>query len=195
MSKEKTEVSDLKEAVYELTGDLNQLVSREHHKLQDELGQVSMLVSDAVKTLGESFSDLNEQVAEQASLVELIVAEVLESQVSGSKGEEAEKLDKVSKLSQQINRNVAVAIRSLQFDDIVQQLVTHSHNRTEKMEQLFVSLSRKLFELKDLDPQDSMQIADYIEAMQKEITHFRITLEKANPVRQTSMGVGKTELF
>ena len=185
-----TESSDLREAVYVLAEDLNGLVSREHQILQGELGQVSTLVSDAIKTLVESFNNLNGQVAEQENLVQFIVAEVLDSN-----DQDVEQVGRISELSQQINQNVASATRSLQFDDIVQQLVTHSHRRTRQMEQLFAVLSNKLSEMKVVEPQDLTQIAENIEAMQEEINRFRVALEKTNPVKQTSMGAGKAELF
>lgn len=190
IDKGSTESSDLREAVYGLAEDLNRLVSREHQIMQGELGQVSTLVGDAIKTLVESFNNLNGQVAEQENLIQFIVAEVL-----NSSDQELEQLGRISELSQQINQNVASAIRSLQFEDIVQQLVTHSHRRTKQMEQLFAGLTKKLSELKVVEPQDSTQIAKYLEAMQEEINRFRVALEKTNPVKQTSIGAGKAELF
>ena len=190
MDKGNNELSDLREAVYGLAEDLNRLVSREHQILKGELGQVSTLVGDAIKTLVESFNSLNGQVAEQENLVQFIVAEVMDAN-----DQELEQVGRISELSQQINQNVASVTRSLQFDDIVQQLVTHSYRRTEQMEQLFAGLSKKLSELKVVEPQDSTLIAKYIEAMQEEINRFRVALEKTNPVKQTSMGAGKAELF
>ncbi len=182
--------SDFREAVYGLAEDLNRLITREQQILQGELRQVSTLVGDAIKTLVESFNSLNEQVAEQENLIQIIVAEVLDSN-----DQELAQVSRISELSQQISQNVASATRSLQFDDIVQQLVTHSHRRTKQMEQLFAGLTKKLSELKVVEPQDSTQIAKYIEAMQEEINCFRVALEKTNPVKQTSMSAGKAELF
>lgn len=190
MGKVNTESSDLREAIYGLAEDLNRLVSRENQILQGELGQVSTLVGDAIKMLVESFNNLIGQVVEQENLVQFIVAEVL-----NSSDQEVEQLGRISELSQQINQNVASATRSLQFDDIVQQLIIHSHRRTKQMEQLFAGLNKKLSELKVVEPQDSTQIAKYLEAMQEEINRFRVALEKTNPVKQTSMGAGKAELF
>ena len=190
MGKEIIGSSELREAVYGLAEDLNQLVSREHQILQDELGQVSTLVDDAIKTLVESFNSLNRKLVEQENFVQLIVAEVLDPN-----DQEIEQLCRISELSQQINRDVASATRSLQFDDIVQQLVTHSHHRTEKMEELFAGLFEKLSKLKIAEPQDAILVAKYLEAMQEDITHCRVALGKTNPVKQTSMGAGKTDLF
>ena len=101
MGKVNTESSDLREAVYGLAEDLNRLVSRENQILQGELGQVSTLVGDAIKTLVESFNNLNEQVAEQENLIQVIVAEVLDSN-----DQEVEQLGRISELSQQINQDV-----------------------------------------------------------------------------------------
>jgi iron-sulfur cluster repair protein YtfE (RIC family) len=195
MDKDKTESSDLAEAIYNFADDLNGLVSRENQILQGELSQVSMLVGDAIKTLVESFNSLNDQVAEQADIVQCIVAQVTDPQASDSGDRQVEQLARISELNQQINQNVASATRSLQFDDIVQQSVAHSHNRAEQMEQLFVGLYEKLSELKVAEPQDATLVAKYLEAMHEEITHCRVALEKANPVKQTSMGAGKAELF
>ena len=190
MGKGIIESSDLRAAIYALADDLNQLVSREHQILQDELGQVSTLVGDAIKMLVESFNSLNRELAEQENLIQLFIAEVLDSN-----DQEVEQLGRISALSKQIKQNVLTATRSLQFDDIVQQLVVHSHHRTEKMEELFDGLFEKLSELKVAEPQDATLVAKYLEAMHEEITHCRVALEKANPVKQTSMGAGKAELF
>jgi len=190
MDKGNTGSSDLREAVYGLAEDLNRLVSRENQILQGELGQISTLVGDAIKTLVESFNNLNGQVAEQENLVQFIVAEILHSNE-----QELEQVGRILELSQQINQNVTSATRLLQFDDIVQQLVTHSHRRTKQMEKLFAGLTKKLSELKAVEPQDSTQIAKYLEAMQEEINCFRVALEKTNPVKQTSMDAGKAVLF
>ena len=195
MSKGKSESSDLKTAVHDLAGDLNRLVSREHQILQGELGQVSTLVDDAIKTLVESFNSLNGQVAEQETLIQSIVDEFLDSPASDSGDQGVKQLARISELARLINQNVASATRSLQFDDIVQQLVVHSRNRAEKMEYLFAGLYEKLSELQVVEPYNSTQIEKYIEAMQEEISHFRVALEKTNPVKQTSMGSGKVKLF
>ncbi len=195
MEKDKTESSDLTEAINNLADDLNSLVSQEHQILQGELSQVSMLVGDAIRTLVQSFNSLNDQVAEQADIVQGIVAQVTDPQGSDSGDRQVEQLARISELNQQINRNVASATRSLQFDDIVQQLVAHSRNRSEQMEQLFVGLYEKLSELKVAEPGDAKQAAKYIDAMQEEVSRIRLGLEKANPVRQTTMRAGKAELF
>ena len=195
MGKVKKKSSEHREAVYDLTEDLNHLVSREHQILQDELGQVSTLVGDAIKILAKSFNNLNQQVAEQVSLVRSIADEVSDSQDPASGDQGVAGLDRIADISQQINQNVASAVRSLQFDDIVQQLVIHSQRRAEQMEQLFADLHEKILVLKAVDPQNATQITENLEAMQEAISQSRFALDKTNPVKQTSMGTGEVELF
>lgn len=195
MGKVKKKSSEHREAVYDLTEDLNYLVSREHQILQDELGQVSTLVGDAIKILAKSFNNLNQQVAEQVSLVRSIADEVSDSQDPASGDQGVAGLDRIADISQQINQNVASAVRSLQFDDIVQQLVIHSQRRAEQMEQLFADLHEKILVLKAVDPQNATQITENLEAMQEAISQSRFALDKTNPVKQTSMGTGEVELF
>jgi len=169
---------------------LNGLVVREHQILQEELGQLSALIRDAVATLEESFRVINEQASEQSKLA-TSTAEVLNEK----KQRLPIGLDNISKISEQINKNVATAVRSLQFEDIIQQLAAHSNNRAAQIEQLFVKLGEKLITLESIKSDEAIRIEQIIHAMQSDMEDFRHAVEKDNPVKQATMDEGKIELF
>jgi len=174
----------------DLATTLNGLVVREHQILQEELGQLSTLIRDAIATLEESFHLINEQASEQSKLA-TSTAEVLNEK----KQRLPIGLDNISKISEQINKNVATAVRSLQFEDIIQQLAAHSNNRAAQIEQLFVKLGEKLITLESIKSDEAICIEQIIYAMQSDMEDFRRAVEKGNPVKQATMDEGKIELF
>lgn len=169
---------------------LNELVVREHQILQDELRQLSTLIKDAISTLDTSFKQINENASAQTKLVSSIT-DILKN-IDQSIPRE---IDEINKVSEQIDKNVATAVRSLQFEDIIQQLAAHSSNRASQIEQLFKKLGENLAILKTIDENDMAQIEQVIQAMQSDMEDFRRAVEKDNPVKQASMGEGKIELF
>ena len=189
---EKTDTgqSETRILLQDLAVTLNGLVVREHQILQEELKQLSSLFRDAISTLEKSFHSVNTQVLKQSDLAKSI-AEALDEK----KQHLSVELDNISTISEQINKNVATAVRSLQVEDIIQQLAAHSNNRAEQIEQLFVKLGDKLNVLKSIATDDTPQIEQIIHAMQVDMEDFRKAVEKDNPVKQVSMDEGKIELF
>ena len=102
---------------------------------------------------------------------------------------------KVTDISKEIGSHTSSTIRTLQFDDIVQQLAGHTCERIARMQELFAELDGKLTEIKQMDAEDDVAIQQRILEMYKEVGRFRAKLEKENPVRQRSMEAGKIELF
>jgi len=188
VSKKKLESSETQGVLYKLADDLHYLVNREHQIIGDELEQMSSLVSDAIKTLVKSFNNLNINMADQAQLVQEIVASA-----SAGKGKNtASCQEEFLKLSRDMKQNIATTVRSFQFEDIVQQLVVHCRTRSDGMEQLFTRLDSGLAQLKTADEQQAVQIVDI---MRKDVAELRALLERANPVKQDSMRAGGVELF
>ena len=186
MTKIINNVNDIQQALYKLADELGDLVLREHQILQGEMRQVGVLVSDAVKNLDSNFRTLNACVSEQTAILD----KVLDTGCI-----DKDQRQKLSEIGNQINTHTSTTIRSLQFDDIVQQLAGHTCNRIAHMQELFVGLETKLTKIKQLESQEKSDIQKLIKMMQEEVGYFRVKLEKENPVKQRSMDAGKIELF
>lgn len=181
-----SEVSEIHTMLFELANELSQLVVREHQILQKEMQQVQVLVSDAVKNLDSNFRGLDSKASEQADILD----EVFQScQVSDDQQK------KLKDITHQINSHTSTTIRSLQFDDIVQQLAGHTCNRISQMQDLFLEFEDKLAIISQLDVGDTDAISERVQMLREEVACLRTRLEKENPVRQHSMDAGKIELF
>lgn len=184
MSTEQDGSSDIQTLLYELETGLYGLIKREHIEIRDELSQMGSVVSDAIKTLVQSLNSLSVQLKEQTKLVAEMT---VEGDAAGM-----ERQREYQALSRMIDQNLSAVVRSFQFEDIVQQLVSHCRTRSDGLEQLFERLNRDVAQLKNASHDESGKI---LSAMQVDVAIVRKQLEKENPVKQTSMGAGGIELF
>ena len=180
-------LSEPRTLLHKLANDLNRVVIKEHQILQHELKQISTLIKDAIKTLEDSFNCISDQSSEQLQLVKSIV-EI--TTINNS-----DDLPRLSELTNGITKNVANAVRSLQFEDIVQQLTVHSHSRVEQMALLLSRLGNSLDKLNTIDSEKIDLMTQTIMEMQDDLQNFCNAVEKENPVKQHSMREGKIELF
>ena len=122
MSIKQDESSEVQSLLYDLEGELYVLIKREHAEISDELSQMGLVVSDAIKTLVQSLNSLSGQLKEQNELVPLIA--------SAADDAESEKHQQAyHAVSKMVNQNITAVVRSFQFEDIVQQLVTQCGTR------------------------------------------------------------------
>lgn len=183
---DKNKKDDVGEELYDIARALSELVLREHQILQEEMTQMTSLVEDAVKRLDDDFRQLNAVTIEHSVKVDEALAEGLM---------DASMHKTLSRVGDQINQRVSSTVRALQFDDIVQQLSSHSRERIFQMQALFVELTKNLDDSKQGTSKDDATHLLHIRNMKEEINRFRIRLEKENPVKQHSMQAGKIELF
>ena len=176
--------AEIQALLYELEEGLYGLIKREHIEIRDELSQMGLVVSDAIKTLVKSLNGLSVQLKEQSKLVD----EMTLSGDVASMGKQQE----YRALSKMVDQNISAVVRSFQFEDIVQQLVTHCRTRSDGLEQLFERLNQDVNKLKSADHEEYGQV---LSAMKVDVAQVRKQLEKENPVKQTSMGAGGIELF
>ena len=185
MSINQDESSKIQSLLYDLESELYVLIKREHAEISDELSQMGMVVSDAIKTLVQSLNSLSGQLKEQNELVQKISSAV--DDVESEKQQQA-----YHAVSKMVSRNIIDVVRSFQFEDIVQQLVTHCGSRSENLEQLFDRINQNVEDLKNAAQGESEYI---LSVMKTDIAKISEDLKKENPVKQTSMTAGGTELF
>lgn len=185
MSIKQDKSSDIQSLLYDLEGELYVLIKREHAEISDELSQMGLVVSDAIKTLVQSLNSLSGQLKEQNELVQQISSAV--DDLESEKHQQA-----YHAVSKMVNQNITAVVRSFQFEDIVQQLVAHCSSRSENLEQLFDRVNQNVDELKNADQTESGRI---LSVMMADVAKISDDLKKENPVKQTSMGEGGIELF
>ena len=183
MSIKQNESAEIQSLLYKLEGELHVLFKREHAEIRDELSQMGSVVSDAIKTLVQSLNSLSSQINEQDELVLKMAV------LAGSIETESQQYQELSKM---VRQNIIAVVRSLQFEDIVQQLVSHCRSRSDGLEQLIDRLNQNFNILKNTTQGEAEQV---LLVMKADVAKVRMDLEKENPVKQTSMGVGKIELF
>ena len=83
-------------------------------------------------------------------------------------------------------------VTSLQFDDIVQQLTKHAQSRTRHLQTMFKNIATNL---EKLDCKFNSAFNSRILALKHDVNNLKNELQKENPVKQSSLTTGKTELF
>ena len=185
MTTHNNESDEIQSLLYKLETELHGLFKREHAEIRDELSQMGSVVSDAIKTLMQNLNSLNVHLKEQDELVQKISTGI-------DRAENEKQFHEYQALSKMIGQNITAVVRSFQFEDIVQQLVSHCRTRSDGLELLVDQLNQNVSQLKGCTQDENEQI---ISLMMADIAKARQKLEKENPVKQTSMGAGDIELF
>ncbi|MDX8389262.1 MAG: hypothetical protein R8M38_02110 [Mariprofundaceae bacterium] len=103
----------------------------------------------------------------------------------------------VNMVNSRIRKHLGVAIRSLQFEDIVSQSLGHTTLHLDRMEGFVLHLSKGLAAIK---VSENMTVDEYsmqVAAIHAEMLNYRkeLRLEEKNPVSQESMDEGDIDLF
>ena len=178
---------EISDALSDLAGDLVNLMIREHQYIHQELEHVRQLVGDAARSLTASFDQINILAIEQNTMITLAL------QLNTTDNESF--LEQCKRVDNNHRENRLKIVTALQFDDIVQQLTSHAQNRAKNIQAMFKNLDETLKELKTLDNENSPELMTRIQDIKQDVETFRTELEKENPVKQTSLAIGKTELF
>ena len=185
----KSDNSKLNNSLHELSCDVSQLVIREQQLLNEELLRMSRLLQEAAISLRQCFTVMGQQLEHQALLLK---QRDLKLQVERRK--DAGK-DELLLATFEIGSYVGQAVRSLQFEDIIQQLIGHSRRRAEEIEKMFVGLQDRINDMREYDAKDLDQVLDALERCHQEIASVKEALTIANPVKQQSLEKGDVTLF
>ena len=102
-------------------------------------------------------------------------------------------------IAEQVQASVGQAIISLQFQDMVTQLLGHVNRRLELLEEVVVDEQKMLTTLSDIkDPVAAMAALDSIQAHIESVSQKLAALKQGvnhNPVQQTGYDSGDVELF
>jgi methyl-accepting chemotaxis protein len=109
----------------------------------------------------------------------------------------AEHLDEIGDFTNKIKGNVIVAVRSLQFEDIVRQAVLQTQANLEGLKSIMGAACEDLDELGKEGGEDSRKYAVRLRGIRDRLLEAKtkIMQEKRKPVHQSSMAEGSVELF
>ena len=158
--------------------ELNDNIREQVYSTKDTITDARKIIFDmAAKDMNVHLSaktKVDEMLAEVANIDKVIEARMAD----------------VSGLNDSIKKNVEVAVRSLQFEDMAQQLINHIKDNVVRMASALDSVSSVATE-SDVYQAHSMselkeKLSDLVEYLKK---------DSHKPVRQDSMGEGDVELF
>jgi len=187
MNNTNTTIKDISPLLSELADDLTGLMIREHQYIHEELEHVRNLVRDATRSLSSSFDEMNILAIEQTTMVTLAL------QLNNANNKEL--LEQCKRSEKHYRANQVKIVTALQFDDIVQQLTQHAQNRALSIQAMFKRLDGALKRFKRLDHKEDPEFISEILQLKQDVAKFRTELEKENPVKQSSLSIGRTELF
>lgn len=106
-------------------------------------------------------------------------------------------LDEINGVTNQIKDNVVVAVRSLQFEDIVRQAVLQTQGNLEGLKTLLRGVCAELGEMGMAKLSSGQEYRDKLHEIKGHLHEARLKLQggKHNPVHQSSMSEGSVELF
>ncbi|HET9958144.1 MAG TPA: methyl-accepting chemotaxis protein [Polyangiaceae bacterium] len=157
---------------------LNDQIAVQLKKTARAMGEVQRLLVDSSTRDSDATESAEARI--QSSL-----ADLAELDRSVGKGLEA-----VSQIAHRTSESVGAAVRCLQFEDIVGQLLDSVQGRIERVERALGSFERLVTSVSAPQP----QLASELEAQLDELSEI-FEEEHDCPVHQTSMAVGQVELF
>jgi methyl-accepting chemotaxis protein len=106
-------------------------------------------------------------------------------------------LGNISTTTSQIHKNIVLAIRALQFEDIVRQLLEYNNDRLEMVQDLFSTFLESLNDLHQLSSKAPAEFAGHLSIFRQEwIERIEaLNAEGHKPVLQETMAAGEIELF
>jgi methyl-accepting chemotaxis protein len=160
--------------------------------------------------IGNQVNKIRRTVADARSIVSEVAAEDTSAALNASKHVEVmmkdlndvnthieNSLGNISSTTGQIHKNIVLAIRALQFEDIVRQLLEYNNGRLETVYDLFEMFLSSLNDLHQISSVDPAAFAGQLGIFRQEWIE-RIGLlnaEDHKPVLQETMAAGEIELF
>lgn len=109
----------------------------------------------------------------------------------------AAKLGEVSNITERINADVNLAVRSLQFEDIASQVIGHANERLDRLDNLLSEVKGKLNGLFDGDTKHSAEYRACLGKVRDNISRLKAEwdAQQHRAVHQEAMGTGEISLF
>ncbi len=190
------EIQEERALVHSLFNDLNQTVQNEVTSIRDELHRIQGFVGDAAGQLSESFQGMSDRARTQQNLI-VSVIENIEAEARSSSDRVSGSLKNVSDLANQINDDVGLAVRALQFEDIVSQRLGNPHRHLDALQSFATVLVDHLDELDAMKATTGVGYSAGLQQIRDNLALFMADgeAEEHTLVGQDSMQAGSIDLF
>ena len=179
----------LNDLLHELSNEVSLLVINEQKTLDDELQRISSILQEAVVNLRKCFDVMSTQISQQSAQIRASMLLI------SAENQENDDFKEILTTTNQISSNVSMAVRALQFEDIVQQLIGHSRHRIDALEKMFREIQDRVNQLSENKVSEYSMILSELEACQLDIKKIKDKLNKQSPVTQSSLEKGDFTLF
>ncbi len=170
------------ELVKEIIDDLLHILCKEHETLAGELARMRIIVDEASNNLQESFNGMNKE------------NQLLKQKMDSLFADDTREMDIMGLNNENMSKFLSLGIRSLQFDDIMQQMINHANRRVTILMALLEYVKQQS-NGNNFSNADQQSILEMLEKCKAQINETKKTLELDNPVTQHSMNSGDIELF
>ena len=132
-----------------------------------------------------------------ATIESKVRVESMLNQVSSLNNSVEERIGSINGIVEAIDQNVVAAVRSLQFEDIVTQLIDHTRDRTIWLGHILTEVQESLVEHSESTEHDLESVAVKLLEIKDEVARKlgERDFDGIKPVAQDSMEEGEVELF
>ncbi len=179
------------------------VVADEVRKLSQNSNQFADQITQVVGQSRQNVDEVKDIVAKMASK-DMSVAiqskarvDEMMNDILKMNGNMTNSLEEITGLTGQISSDVDQAVRSLQFEDIISQLINHTRRRVDSIEQIIAAFHSQLGEIVQDGDGANPGSDSRLEEIRSRLREIRgsLDLEKIKPVAQQSMEAGEVELF
>lgn len=172
-------------------------LSQHSNGFSEQIGSVVMKAKDNISNAKKLVAHMASKDMNDTITAKRRVDEMLETVETYNENMDRE-LGHVSEITSEIQDAVGVAVRALQFEDVVTQVVGYSENHTNRIEDLVERLKIKIHELKTAQStQMPLRLHETVESFRNEILEIKQDWDSPvnKAVSQTSMDQGEIEMF
>jgi len=172
-------------------------LSQHSNRFSEEIGAVVQKTKTDISAAKIVVSDMASKDMTSTITSEKRVRDMLKSVEAYNQDIDAE-LNKISDVNEEIDLAVGTAVRSLQFEDVVTQVVNYCDDHVERLNQLVINLHQKIHQLTEQDDSaDDIGIHQLVEHFQGQISLLKSEWEQPlnKAVSQDSVEQGEIEMF
>lgn len=171
-------------------------LSQHSNRFSDEIREVVNQASENIKLAQQTMKKIASKDMSMAMKSKEDVNKMI-FKVNGQNALVTGHLGKVGKATDQINESVGKAIRSLQFEDMLRQIVEHSSKHIEKLESMIDKMQDVIGQHTDFSEWKNSNVLGMFQSIRDELYSF-IENDDFRPnkaVDQSSMAEGEIDLF
>ena len=158
--------------------DLNENIRMRVHSTKETMNEARTIIYDMAA------KDMNVHLSAKSRSDEML------REVSNMDKVAAENMMRVSGITDQINQNVGLAIRSLQFEDMSQQIINHVKDNMSGLAESFAQISDEINKAVAEGEVDYSELSAFVTKKAEEINR-----QEHRAVLQETMGQGDVDLF